>query len=303
MFRFNTMAFGLVAAGITAALPAWASASYDPSHNSTPDRIVLDGVIRDFQMSHPDFESYPGTDINKVLDTLGADGKPRLDMSYFNSVKGTNKQSVYSEASFNQWFRDDETVNRRIPYPIELKKKSANSPVYVFARDKDNSNPDEKYFFPIDNKGFGKTVRPANKLYKYYSPTNHTGPANHNYHFTYELSTLFTFTPKNERDHDLIFTFVGDDDVWVFIDGKLVVDLGGVHAQHAGEINLDTGVSRRWNASSKSGTPTRKTLDLGLEPHKTYELKVFFAERCTTESNFRIETTLQLSTETEPLYD
>lgn len=68
--------------------------------------------------------------------------------------------------------------------------------------------------------------------------------------------------------------FVGDDDVWVFINNQLVIDLGGRHVQLSGSVALDT---------------------LELIPGTTYNLDVFNAERHTTQSNFRIDTTLTLA--------
>jgi fibro-slime domain-containing protein len=59
--------------------------------------------------------------------------------------------------------------------------------------------------------------------------------------------------------------------VWVFIDGKLAMDLGGLHGPVAGAINLDT---------------------LGLTVGQQYTLDVFHAERCDSGSNFRIDTSI-----------
>lgn len=89
----------------------------------------------------------------------------------------------------------------------------------------------------------------------------------HNYHFTYELSTRFTYQGGET------FTFTGDDDLWVFIDDQLVIDLGGVHGAISDSVMLDT---------------------LGLTIGESYDFDLFFAERHTSESNFRIDTSLLL---------
>lgn len=247
------------------------------------ESIVLTGVIRDFQTSHPDFESYPGT-YNKVMDQLGPDGKPQLDMNYYNSKLGTSGQSVYSPESFAQWYQDLPDVNISIPFAITLENgQSEPGGVYSFAREKQMPAP-YNYFFPIDDMGFGLTPDTAEW------PLRWAPGGLHNYHFTYELHTKFTYTDPATRSDAMVFSFTGDDDVWVFINGKLAVDLGGVHSQQQASINLDSAAA-----------------DLGLEPGGTYTLDLFFAERHTSESNFRIETTLQLEevppTTISPLYD
>jgi fibro-slime domain-containing protein len=91
----------------------------------------------------------------------------------------------------------------------------------------------------------------------------------HNYHFTLEMHTQFTYQGGE------VFTFRGDDDLFTFINGHLGIDLGGVHGPLEGSIDLD----------AMAGT-------LGIVPGGTYDLDFFFAERHTSESNFRIETTI-----------
>src|SRR5690606_25681528 len=72
------------------------------------------------------------------------------------------------------------------------------------------------------------------------------------------------------------FEFRGDDDVWVFIDNKLVVDIGGCHSPVEGAVNLDT---------------------LGLTEGETYPFHIFFSERNATGSNFKLRTSINLQTQ------
>jgi len=90
----------------------------------------------------------------------------------------------------------------------------------------------------------------------------------HNYALTFELHTRFVYRAG------MSFRFSGDDDVWVFINGSLAVDLGGIHQRT--EAILDLGASS------------------GLVVGEEYNLDFFWAERHVTQSNFHIETTLEL---------
>ena len=234
------------------------------------DEILLTGVVRDFLVSHPDMQNPNknfGVKTGLVEDSLGSDGKPVL-VSGHDGERGM----ISSASSFNQWFQDVPGVNISIPYAIRLDNGQEEAGgLYSFAVEKPN------YFFPIDGLGWGDTAVDRN---------GHS----RNFYFTYEVHTEFTYIAKDERDYDMIFSFTGDDDVWVFINGKLAVDLGGVHGQAHGAVDLDDSAA-----------------DLGLTEGETYTLDFYFAERHTTESNFRMETTLTLieipPTSVSPLYD
>lgn len=256
----NKTLLAALAGGLFAATPFAVSA----------DEILLTGVVRDFLVSHPDME-FEHKDFavrtGLVKNYLSEDGKPIL-------VDGHDgrRGMISSRSSFNQWFRDVPGVNISIPYSITLDNgQEEPGGLYTFAVEK------PKYFFPIDKLGWGDTARDRNGNYR-------------NFYFTYEIQTEFTYIPKADRDYEMTFSFTGDDDVWVFINGKLAVDIGGVHGQAQRSVNLDD-----------------KASELGLTEGEDYTLNFFFAERHTTESNFRIETTLHLvdvpPTSVSPLYD
>ena len=70
-------------------------------------------------------------------------------------------------------------------------------------------------------------------------------------------------------------TFIGDDDLWMFINGKLAIDLGGLHPPDTQTVNLDA-----------------EAANLGIVKGQVYPMDIFHAERHSTGSNFRIDTTI-----------
>lgn len=94
------------------------------------------------------------------------------------------------------------------------------------------------------------------------------GARDHNFHFTTEV--VYWFEYQGSQSPTLRFT--GDDDVWVFINRRLVVDLGGAHVPAEGSVTLDAATAAR----------------LGLADGKVYEIRVFHAERKVNGSSFKL---------------
>lgn len=194
--------------------------------------IDLSATLRDFSDAHPDFqEGSSGVVTGLVSTSLNALGNPD-----FVAAPGTGK--ISSVASFDQWYNDVPGVN--VTYPLTLTLTEGPGGIYTFSSGS---------FFPLD------AISP---------PAAFEGRI-HNYHFTLELGTSFTYVPGQ------VFSFTGDDDLWVYINDELVIDIGGVHGAASDSVDLDT---------------------LGLTAGETYSFDLFFAERQTVLSSFSIATSI-----------
>ena len=215
------------------------------SSQDLPDEIVLAASLRG-QEIRAEYRDAEGRPINPALfDAQAGDVMGELRT-------GGSGNGLFSEESFSQWYRDIMGVNASTVIPLTLRRQG-DSNRYIFDSATDDPYVSIGGFFPIDGE-----------LYGDYASTGH------NFHFTTEIRTQFVYRAQDEQ----VFKFTGDDDVWVFIDGRLVIDLGGLHSKKEQFLDLSR-------------------LDW-LEDGRTYELSIFHAERRTTQSNFRIETTLNL---------
>ncbi len=92
----------------------------------------------------------------------------------------------------------------------------------------------------------------------------HTIGNNPDYYFGVELEAKFVQTPSglDAWGHDVIFEFTGDDDFWLYVDGELVLDLGGVHSAVEGKVNFRTGVVKRQDGKLSDGRTNYVTMTL-----------------------------------------
>ncbi len=203
----------------------------------------LTGGHEDFHTGGSCMGDYTAPYLGIVNSTLDADRKPTFAVSDGSCF-------IQSQTTFSTWFRDSD-------------KSKTFSEFLELTRDGEKYGFDPEYFFPVDGRGWVAEATDPEPTYN--------GPDGepHNYLFTSEVKYWFEYNPKLNAE----LFFRGDDDVWVFVGGRLAVDLGGTHTPATGSFILD----------EETGT------NLELEVGRVYEVSVFHAERNPTGSSYRLE--------------
>lgn len=250
------------------------------------------GINKDHQLK---FNGGAGSGINKWTGKSVIGGFGRLSFVKNTLVKGYpsinagtytsyNTHGTYKDESLDYLFNNDsqangkqdgKAVHNNVQGLFQLKDgyyvydsygSDGNYAVYNFTTNsfdvydkagvyKDSvSDANRGQFFPFDS---------ADKVFEErngrLSPIGITDGTNDklNHHFGMSMTTEFVQPAggKTTDNNDMVFKFSGDDDVWVYIDGVLVGDLGGIHEKATLDINFATGVVRVGHIDGANGSP------------------------------------------------
>jgi fibro-slime domain-containing protein len=270
-------------------------------------------------------EPDPQPEIGIVQAELGQDGKPN-----YNHGPENRRLTTTGENNFNQWFGRVPGVCQTVFYPLQFvyengQYKFEAKPFFPLDRYLNSDHSFGSLYNQLFNSdgtltAVGTEVIDRNmkdhsanqaflthasgtpltreEIIRIYSEWNREANGElksklHNYGFTMEAETAFTYRG------DEFFRFEGDDDLWIFINNLLVIDLGGLHRTASRTLDLqlsdgqDTLVrSLRYDLGIVQAD---ERLNLVLKKGMTYSLKIFYAERHTFDSNCCFYTSLYLN--------
>lgn len=245
---------------------------------------------------------------NQLMTSDGKAEEPHFNEAFLTGENNKNAVlgEVYHNVSFP--FKKEDIKNNGVNYwtfdsaetTLAMKQDSSTKAYYL--QDTGNQNWSKN----VDSSSqYGKDSEGKDRVSNTYGffPFNETSTAasakNYNYGFgtrmdlTFKLTDDGTVTDKNGNKVPVEFEFSGDDDVWVYIDGKLALDVGGAHGRVTGNLNFQSKKAtvskvKASAGSSVSGKDVTSDFTLSGKNSDEHILTLFYMERGMWESNMKI---------------
>ena len=235
--------------------------------------------------NHSDWNCWTGSGMgahaNIVQRTL-QNGYPSLNQSVAGSTGSLN----YLFGGASDTSVTDYAVDGGLLY-----KDSAGYYTFDSSKQYAQYNKSAKKFDLSSNPRVGSSETPQ------FTPFNNRSDTSYDYSFGMDVTSSF-YMPENGKINgkDMVFDFSGDDDVWVFLDDVLVLDLGGIHDEASGQIDFATGKITYGREAAYGGTPAKSLSEAFTNAGKTWDsteykshtLKMFYMERGDGGSNCRL---------------
>jgi fibro-slime domain-containing protein len=199
--------------------------AWGPCDAPQPGPPTLSATVRDFHVGQPDFVPMccmGRVDLGIAAATLGADGTPVY-------TGNPTTPTTHGAKDFYAWYHDVPGVNVSTTVSLPFSPEQDYPGTNAF---------DDERFYPIDGQLFGNQGEP------------------HNEFFTLQAHATILYNGGES------YGFAGDDDLWVFLNGHLVLDLGGIHSRETNGVQLD-----------------EVAASLGLQVGQKYPLDLFYANR------------------------
>jgi len=252
----------------------------------------LPALFRDFADTHPDFGNKtcnvraPGA----LASSLDPSGRPLL-----GATPAATQACLSSAANFADWYTNN-VRNVTLVGELLLFDDGVGGYINRFgaqgeqfqtidpATQRGVSLDGNPLFFPVDAISGPTAQRLPASIPVPYSATGVTpesapfpGAPEHNFSFTSELEQRFLYASDTRAS----LTIGAEDDVWVFLNGRLALDLGGVHDREVGRLSVDALLGQVTATISDAATPSvvSATNVFGLLPGNVYTLSIFHAER------------------------